>query len=674
MDDPFINFAFAALAVKQGKPAVAVTYLERATKLAPNFAWGFRTKGFLKQRLLNAPADAEAAYEEALAVEPDMPDAVNALVDLRLVRNNFDGAIDAAQAAIKRAPRDADNYYRVAQIYIQQWRLREAAEQLRKAIALQPNSAKYYRTRASIERYQGNFTEAIDDFRKAVELSADKKFELIELAALEIATGKDDDATGHLLEALTLDPTNQRASDQLVRLLTRRGKFDQLVTVLKGLVDKNPKNAGLRMYLGDVLVTCGKVNEALEQYKEAANLNQTDAEPHRKAGAILVAQSDFRQAAKEYTRALNISPNSTADLVALGFCYGQTDDYLQAEAAYVTALALHQLTQPADSNVPPTRLDIMRSLATLLFKEGRYADAASQFNTVCSLGKSLPTAGLDRFMLAQANALRDRSSASFRALKIAFDQLEANGKAALKVNYIDTLIRGEHFDDALALLAELTSEELQVKQGGTEDKTDKNTPGKEDNVSAPKDQLKTISAKDNPLILICWARAWRGKNDIAKAEEAARKAVEISAQSGAPLSDALCELGEILLTKNDCEGAIKNARRALEINEKSFRAHDLLGRVSLKSGQPKTAIEEANKALQIDPYFTEGYLLLGDAQAATNDLKGMKEAASTYQKAVDLYPGLLKAHQSLVGVLKKLSLKDEVGREEAAITQLKNQQ
>lgn len=640
MNDPFVNFAFAAAAGKQGKAAVAVTYTQRATSLAPNFAWGFRTIGFLQQRLLNAPAEAELAYAKAVALEPDMTDAVNTLVDLRLVRNDFDGAIEVARAAIEKAPRDASNYFRLAQIYIQQWRLKEAAAQLQRAIALEPDNAKYYRTRASIDRYQGNLDLAIADLRKAVDLSADKKFELAELASLEVAAGKDDDATQHLLEAVALDPSNQRANGQLVALLNRRGKYDQLVTVVKGLVAKEPKNAVLRMYLADALVALNKPDEAVEHYKEAANLNQSDPEPHRKLAAIAVNQKKFSVAQKEYTRALNINPNSTPDLVALGFCYAQTDDYLQAEAGFVTALALHQLTQPPDSTIPPTRLDIMRSLATLLFKEGRYADAASQFATVCSMGKSLPTAALDNFMLAQAGALRDRSSASFKTLKEAFDSLSDTDRAQQRINYIDTLLRGGRYDDALA--------QLKIE---------------DENTAAAKDV--------RPLVLVCWSRAWRGKNEIAKAEEAAKKAAEMSSKSGEPLSDALDELAEVYLLKGDLEAAAQNAQRAIGINEKAFRAYALLARISLKKGQANAALTEATKALEINPYYAEGYLIGGDAQLALNDLKN---ASSNYQKAVNLYPGLLQTHEALANVLNKMSLKDEAKKEEDTIVQLKSQQ
>jgi tetratricopeptide (TPR) repeat protein len=687
MDDAFVNFAFAALAGKQGQPAVAVTYTQKAVDLAPHFAWGFRTIGFLKQRSLKAPAEAEVYYEKALQLEPDMSEATSSLIDLKLARKDYDGAIDVAQTTIKATPKDANAYFRLAQIYRQQYRLREAAVELNKAIHLQPADARFYRAQASILRSQGDLDEAIVSLKKAVDLSTEKDFELVALADMEAAAGRDDDATKHLMQAVSLNANNQQASDELVKILTRRGKTEQLATVLRGIVEKNPKNAALRLYFGDVLVAGGKPHEGIEQYKEAANLQQNDAEPHRRVAATLMEEKDFRQAAKEYTRALNINPNSVPDLVALGYCYAQTDDYLQAEAGFVTALALHQLTQAPDSMIPPTRLDIMRSLCTLLYREGRYADAASQFETVYAMAKSappvpantqgpqmiigsaitgtatmknLPPGLIDAFMLNQAVALRDRSKSSFQALKDAFEKLPLEEKALQRLNYIDTLLKGDQFDEAITQLTQYEKESKKpVPQPGASLATDSN--GKEN----------PGASKDDPLILVCWSRVWRGKKEIAKAEEAARKAVEVSGRSGTPLSDTVLELGEVLLAKGDTDGAIKNANRALEINDKSFRAHELAGRASLRAGQVQVAMADAKKALETDPYYTEGNLLLGDAQMALGDYKS---ALASYQKAVELYPGLLQTHERLLAALKKLSMKDEAQKEEANITRLKGQQ
>jgi len=62
---------------------------------------------------------------------------------------------------------------------------------------------------------------------------------------------------------------------------------------------------------------------------------------------------------------------------------------------------------------------------------------------------------------------------------------------------------------------------------------------------------------------------------------------------------------------------------------------------------------------------------LGHAQVASNDLKG---AFSIYQKAVGLYPDLLRSHESLLKVLKGLAIKDQIAKEETAINQLRSKQ
>ena len=83
--------------------------------------------------------------------------------------------------------------------------------------------------------------------------------------------------------------------------------------------------------------------------------------------------------------------------------------------------------------------------------------------------------------------------------------------------------------------------------------------------------------------------------------------------------------------------------------------------------QLKTASEAASKALEINPYFIDAYLLSGNAQVAQNDLKG---ALTTFHKAADLYPGLVQTHESLLAVLKKLGTKEEISAEQVTITQL----
>lgn len=50
----------------------------------------------------------------------------------------------------------------------------------------------------------------------------------------------------------------------------------------------------------------------------------------------------------------------------------------------------------------------------------------------------------------------------------------------------------------------------------------------------------------------------------------------------------------------------------------------------------------------------------------------IKDAKASYSKAVELYPGSMEAHRSLLQALKKLALNDEAKHEEEQIAQLES--
>ena len=455
MNDAFVNYAFATLAGKQGKAADAIAYTKRAVQIAPDFAWGYRTIAFLQDKWLHQANEAKENYIKALAIEPKLSEASTAAINLLIANNQYDDAIAVAKDAIASNPRKAYNYSQLAQIYIQQWRLQEAAKELKKAISLEPDNTQYYRQLAFILQKEGRLEEAIDIQKSAIVHSSDKSADLVQLAALQLENKEQDAATVSLNQAIEANPENILAISELTRLSIQTGKFDDLLSELNKSASKFPKNELIKLHLGDAYAAAQQPDKAIEAYKEAANLNSNDAEPHTRIAALLIAKKDFENAAKEYTRALNINPNSVASLVALGSCEAQLDDYLKAEAAFVTALALHQLTQPVDSTVPPTRADVIRGLAALLYKEGRYADAASQFMAVIETDKNPAMVGLNKFMYAQSVALRDLSKESFSQLYTAYDSLSAEDKHTQKINYIDTLLRCQRYDKAQTLLKEI---------------------------------------------------------------------------------------------------------------------------------------------------------------------------------------------------------------------------
>jgi hypothetical protein len=126
-------------------------------------------------------------------------------------------------------------------------------------------------------------------------------------------------------------------------------------------------------------------------------------------------------------------------MVALGFCYAEDDDYMKAEAAFVTAMALQQLT-PGLNPDDPGRVDVMRSLACLLFDEGRYGEAATQFENLVVGFKNKGATADDAFLLAKSKLLRDLTDNSARSMLAVYEVLSPGKKEAFRYGMIEALI------------------------------------------------------------------------------------------------------------------------------------------------------------------------------------------------------------------------------------------
>jgi tetratricopeptide (TPR) repeat protein len=624
--DVLSNLSLAAVHAKSSEPALAIEYCQKAVKLNPDFAWGYRTIGFLQDKLLKDPVKAEEAYKQALQIEPEFKEARDLLVNLYTSQNKYDEAIGTAQAAIKLNQKNADNYYRLSQIYTQQFRLKEAAELLDKCTDLAPNNSRFHRAQAHILRTQGNINEAIAEQQKAVDISTDKAFELIELASLNQLAGNTNKSIDNLKEALKLSPTNQTAHQNLVTLLNQEKRFDDLVEEYKRALTQAPKQADLRLGLGNALIAAGKMNEAIDALKEAANTNNNDPLPLRQLGAIYLNQKDYPQAIKAYTKALNINPSSVDDLATLGLSYARNKDYMQAETAFVTAIALHQLT---GSQTGINRLDLMRSLADVLFAEGRYTEAVINLEVVAAAKKDID----NKLLLLEAKALRDNSAHSISELVAYYKSLSADDQQKYRLDLVLTLIGLKKADLAQEQISKVDNTELQ----------------------------------NNCDWLLAQAAVHRLKGDLNKAEQLAISATKLASLTPDQSSRSYIELGQIQYDLNKAGDTIVSLNKAIDLDAKSFVAYELLSQAYLKKSDAIKAEGYAKKSAETNPYNTKAYLLLGDIYASAGK---PKDAEINYKRAVELSPASIEAHRRLANLYKKLAQKENAKKEEDAIAQI----
>ncbi|HEY9760712.1 MAG TPA: tetratricopeptide repeat protein [Oculatellaceae cyanobacterium] len=637
--DPICVFAQAAVASKRGSTEEAARICRRVVAISPNFAWGFRTLGFLEQYSLKHQPQAEFAYEQALVVEPGLDSVRKTLIDLKVSRNDFDDALDVARAAIALHPDDPSAHYNLAdQIFIKQWRLREASAELDSAIKLDSKSAKYYRAQAAVKRLQGDLKGALTAQEMAVQLGSDKAFELVELANLQQQAGESNKAADTLKEAIKLEPGNTSAHEKLILILENEHRYDELVVEYSLLLKDKPKDAKLHLRLAKALASAGKVADAEKEFVEAANLDPTDPEPHRQMGALKIKLKEFGQAAKEYTRALNINPSSVPDLVSLGYCYSENDDYMQAEAAYVTALALQQLLVQ-NGDMTSERLDIMRALAALLLHETRYADACGQFEAILAMRKPGGDPTLDQFMLARARALRDLTPKSGDEAAKAFSNLDKTKQAEQSLWLADTFLRMRK----APLAKDLVEPHI-------------------------KDEAKTDIDCSWLLIVGRYSLA-TGNSDQAK--EALFKIIDSKTASPSLKSQALRVMAEGLEGAGNLAEAEKTIRGALDAYAKNFQAYEMAGQIAVKNKDSKLALDFAKKTLEQNPYDARAYIVTGDAQM---QLGQIKDAVTSYRKATELYPAFVQGHKMLSAALSKSGSEAEAKKEAELAASLESQQ
>lgn len=86
----------------------------------------------------------------------------------------------------------------------------------------------------------------------------------------------------------------------------------------------------------------------------------------------------------------------------------------------------------------------------------------------------------------------------------------------------------------------------------------------------------------------------------------------------------------------------------LDVNPRSFAAHNSLAAMWVETGRPELALEHSRRAIELRPDYAVYYVTFGNALAARNDLTA---AAAALRKALALAPDDPAVHGNMVGVL-----------------------
>lgn len=215
---PFANHHVGVALYKQGKPAEAIPYLQRA-EVQPGL------KAITRLALALAYIDtrqfdsARTALDQAAAERPGNPDVEVTKATLL----SREGKSAEAEAVYRRVTKEHPEHGQAALDYagflVRQNRSSEAEPYFTTALRLQPSSALLHSEFAAALSVQGKFDLAVEQLRQARRLAPNDPMVHFELAQVLSQTRRAREAVGCYDKALELNPTFAGAMNNLAWIL-----------------------------------------------------------------------------------------------------------------------------------------------------------------------------------------------------------------------------------------------------------------------------------------------------------------------------------------------------------------------------------------------------------------------------------------------------------------------
>jgi tetratricopeptide (TPR) repeat protein len=300
---------------------------EKATRLDPNFAKAFAGLAWVEDWMYHSfdptpahKAKALAAVEEAIRLEPDLPEAHLALGFYHYYcERDYQRALGEFAIARKSLPNSADVYLAIGAIQRRQGKWAESTANMEKAAALSPRDAFLLVNLADNYR-------AVDDFEKA-----DRVFD----HAIEAAPNSVSARTGKAMLAADLKGDLSEIDKQLALiqpgavsdaegmggrayLLMLQRKFHDAVAILEQLPGDVRSDDKLKEYLEGALYTFMNDKEHARLAFQRARLilekamqeSSDDASRHVMLGMVLAGLGEKDAAIAEGKRAMQLLPES----------------------------------------------------------------------------------------------------------------------------------------------------------------------------------------------------------------------------------------------------------------------------------------------------------------------------------------------------------------------------
>jgi putative PEP-CTERM system TPR-repeat lipoprotein len=669
--DGRVNFQLARIANFQNKPALAVPLIMAYLKEHPDDAAALEQLA-ISATISGDPTSARGHLEKALAVEPGSVSAKLGLIQILIVQGDRAGARTMLDELLGQDPDNRSALHALAQLEAQEKdpeamldvysrissaypsdlfarykegsllmgkgegeKVRTSAEAM---IRDYPESAEGHRLMGLYLFREGKFDEAATALGKSLRIKPDlETYYLLGLVYYNL--GNLELAVTQFQTVLDYSPGFVQARIMQGEIFLRQGRGPEALVVAGKLVEGSPEDYRGHVLKGDALLMQGKAHEALSEFNLALGLAPSHYGLLLKTGLLRLSLGD-RSGENELAQAVKISPEGVDARMALHTYYfrnGRTDEALAVlteglngsrnDAVLYNALAKASLGRK-DAEGAEEYLAKARSSDPAFLQTYYHGAIAKLFQNkldeaVTQYDLALGFAPNDlRALIASAAVLEKQGKLDEARVRLEKARATRDTGAILMLSSF--LQRNGKSDEALTVLDQERTrqpENMVIVQGLAKLHVARKEMDKAMTLYDRLEQLDLYAGTMERL------RAWMAAGDLDKAEESARRLIQLKPGKG----QAYLPLASILEMR-------KNRSEAESVLVKGWALEPLDDQVGVVLGEFQLRGREAVKALAtFDQVLTNSpanaHALTGKGMAL--QLLGKNdEAARMYLQAV----------------------------------------
>ena len=390
------------LAYQTDRHDLAVELIGQAIRIDSNVPSYHNNQGNAYQAL-GKFRDAEACYQNALAVDPENADILNNLGSTLQGLGKFREAIVQYENALVARSDFAEANFNLGTALHSNGESAAAVSRYERAIKIDPSYAEAHNGLGYALQFQGHLERAIQCYQRALDINPAYVEANFNLGTAYQEQNELQVAQKCYQRVLQLNENHAAAHNNLGYIAFARGELNDAISRYRLAIELDEQYADAHNNLGYALQAQGKLAEARISYEQAVHVDTDHAVAHNNLGNILKDQGLFAEASDRYAQAIGIDP----DYVLAHFNRADLKAYREGDPELVE---LEKLASRADQLPTDMAMYLHFALAKALDDVQNYDQAFEHLLTGNALARRL------------VNYDESASSKYFDDIKSVFDQ------------------------------------------------------------------------------------------------------------------------------------------------------------------------------------------------------------------------------------------------------------